>query len=384
MRIPCLFLLIVVSATGLQADDSALDSNLKKIRNVSAKGAGHREAIAAWAQVIAVRADQLPQVLAGMDGAEALATNWIRGLVDAIAEREIQAGGKLPVQELEQFIAARQHHPRARRTAYEWLTRVDPSTPKRLLPGMLNDPSLELRRDAVAYLLYSLKPGAGKDVSAKESAEIYRQALTAARDIDQIKLITKELKEQGEAVDLPQHYGFLQRWKLAAWFDNADQKGFDVAYPPERGVDLKATYKGQEGKVSWVDHVAKDEYGIVELNAAIGKKKGAIAYAYAVFVSDRAQEVDLRIGCINAYKVWVNGELLLSREVYHAGMEIDQYIAKTRLRAGENTILVKVCQNEQEESWAQRWQFQLRICDLSGQAILSQDRPAAKTAHLRR
>jgi hypothetical protein len=49
------------------------------------------------------------------------------------------------------------------------------------------------------------------------------------------------------------------------------------------------------------------------------------------------------------------------------------------LRRGKNAILIKVCQNEQTEDWAQRWQFQFRVCDASGTAILSADR-AAKSA----
>jgi hypothetical protein len=33
--------------------------------------------------------------------------------------------------------------------------------------------------------------------------------------------------------------------------------------------------------------------------------------------------------------------------------------------------VVKVCQNEQTEPWAQNWAFQLRLCDATGKAIAS-------------
>ena len=69
-------------------------------------------------------------------------------------------------------------------------------------------------------------------------------------------------------------------------------------------------------------------------------------------------------------QVWLNGELLTSNEVYHTNTSIDQYIGRGRLKKGGNAILVKICQNEQTEDWAQRWQFQLRVCDASGSAIL--------------
>ena len=71
-------------------------------------------------------------------------------------------------------------------------------------------------------------------------------------------------------------------------------------------------------------------------------------------------------------------KLVDSREVYHSGSEIDQYVAQAELQAGVNQILVKVCENEQTESWAQDWKFQLRVCDRVGTAVLSADRVAGK------
>ena len=62
---------------------------------------------------------------------------------------------------------------------------------------------------------------------------------------------------------------------------------------------------------------------------------------------------------------------------------IDQYIATGALNEGKNTILLKICQNEQTEAWAQNWQFQLRVCDAVGTAILSQDRATQKVASSR-
>ena len=117
---------------------------------------------------------------------------------------------------------------------------------------------------------------------------------------------------------------------------------------------------------------------MVDLKAVLGKNKGAAGYAVAEFRSDAERPVELRLGCINAVKIWVNGKLLDSREVYHSGTQIDQYISRTTLKPGVNVILVKICENEQTESWAQDWQFQLRVCDGVGTAVLSQDRLAAK------
>lgn len=85
----------------------------------------------------------------------------------------------------------------------------------------------------------------------------------------------------------------------------------------------------------------------------------------------------MRLGTVNAYKVWVNGKLIFARDEYHRGMRMDQYKLTAPLEKGRNLILVKLCQNEQTEDWAQKWEFQLRVCDASGAAILSTTRPAS-------
>ena len=193
--------------------------------------------------------------------------------------------------------------------------------------------------------------------------------------MDQIRGTQKQLDELGQKVDITRHFGFIVRWHLVAPFDNTGTKGFDVAYPPEEGVDLSATYPGKGVQVSWKAHVTDDRYGIVDINKAVDKYNGAIGYAYTEFVSASKRPVDVRLGCINGNKVWVNGQEIISNHVYHTAMEIDQYVGQVTLRKGKNHILVKVAQNEQTEDWAQNWQFQLRVCDEIGTAVLSTDRP---------
>ncbi len=97
--------------------------------------------------------------------------------------------------------------------------------------------------------------------------------------------------------------------------------------------------------------------------------KGAVMYLATDFVADKARPVEVRLGTPNAWKVWVNGKLLFAREEYHRGMAIDQYRVPAKLKEGRNTILVKLCQNEQDQDWAQRYQLQLRVCDAAGSAV---------------
>jgi hypothetical protein len=274
---------------------------------------------------------------------------------------------------LEAFLADTNHLPQARSLAYDLILRVDPAAKQRWVPRLLQDPSMELRREGVAFALTEAQKllAAGE---RSQAIDAYRRTLTAARDLDQIGEAAKRLRELGQTVDMSALFGFLMSWKLIGPFENANDRGFDVAYGPERDAVPAAEYQGKNGVVRWLDHTTKDEYGSVDLNAALGKHKGAIAYARGEFFADESREVDFRMGCITGHKIWLNGELVTANHVYHTGMYIDQYTARGRLKSGKNVILLKIAQNEQTESWAQDWKFQLRICDQYGTAILSQDR----------
>jgi len=367
----CILTLARTGAAPIGADGEAPDlaQHLAALRAVGAEGRGNADASRAWRQVSRAGATALPSILAAMDGAGPVSANWLRAAVEAIAERTILAGGTLPAEELERFVLDTRHNPRARRLAYEWLARVDAKAPDRIIPVLGDDPSVELRRDAVERALVEAVTlfDAGRKPEAGAS---YRRALTLARDADQIGSIAAKLKELGEQVDLPRHFGFVTSWRLIGPFDNTGAKAFGVAYPPEKELELQAEYEGKGCKARWKDFVSKDDYGVVDLNLALGKQPGVVAYALAEFSSDRARKIEIRLGCVTAWKLWVNGEYLFGHEEYHHGMELDQFRVEAELRQGRNTILLKVCQNEQTEDWAQEWRFQLRVCDGAGTAVL--------------
>ncbi len=381
-RLILVFAVIALLMPNATAKELDVKSLVTTVRAVGPKGAGHRDAIAAMRELSKADTQHIPEILSAMDGAGKLATNWLRAAVESIAQRQVNGGGKLPVDELKEFVLDTNHSPRSRQLAFELIREVDLLTAGLLLPRFLNDPSLELRREAVTMVLKAAETTAASD--KKLAIKTYRKGLTAARDLDQIKSATEALGKLGETVDLPSHFGFLMQWRLLGPFDNTAKTGFDMAYPPENNVALKATYKGKAAeipdgaeidRIAWQQYTTSDEYGLVDLNIALGKFKGGIAYVYTEFDSAKAQDADLRLGTANGNKIWLNGELLSTNHIYHARMEIDQYVGRGELKKGRNTILLKICQNEQTESWAQRWDFQLRVCNRTGTAILSTDRP---------
>ena len=377
MTLRSTFLVILAAShawfAGSHARAAELSRPLAAIAGVGAEGAGHQEAIAAWKVVVAADPAQLGEILAALDTANPLAANWLHAAIDAIAERALDSNDASTAARLESFLRDVKHTPRARRLAFDWLCRFEPTASDRLVPTFVDDPSTELRREAISRLMDDAATAARGDELAAASA-LYQQAFTAARDLDQIKTCQEELKKLGVTVDLPRHFGFIVTWKLIGPFDNTAGVGFDKVYPPEESIDPTAKHDGKKGQVAWIDHTTTDEYGMVDLNTALGKENGAAAYAVAEFLSPTDQPVDIRVGCICACKVWLNGQLIDSHEAYHSGTQVDQYIAKGTLTPGRNTIMVKVCQNEMTEAWAQDWQFQLRVCDEIGTAVLSQDR----------
>lgn len=350
-----------------------LSADLAKVRAVEAGGKNHAAAAGAMKSLAGADAADLPQILAAMDGANEIATNWLRGAAESVAQR---GGTALPTAELEKFLADTRHSPRGRRLAYEFIAALDPTAESRLIPTLLDDPSLELRRDAVAQLLADAAQ-AGEPAATRAK---YETAFDHSRDIDQIKEAAAKLKELGAEPDIARHMGYVLQWKIVGPFDNVADKGWDTAYPPEAKVDLAAELDGQLGKVRWIDFATTESFGDIDLTKALDKHKGAAAYAYAEITVDRERPCQLRLTSVNANKVWLNGEFLTANHVYHAGGDIDQYIVPGKLKAGKNAILLKLCQNEQTEAWAQDWKFQLRVCDEIGTAILSQDRPGGKVA----
>jgi hypothetical protein len=342
---------------------------LARLKAVGREGAGNAAAARAWKEVVRQGPQGLPALLEAMDDADAASANWLRTAVDAIAERALADGKALPAEQLERFARRTHHNGAARRLAYEWLCRVDAKTPGRLLPGMLQDPSPELRRDAVAAIVKEAQDRLNNgDKDAARAA--YRRALTGACDKDQVDLIVKHLGELGVPVDVAAHFGFVRRWLLVAPFDNTKEAGFPVPYPPEKGVDPNARYKGKNGKEArWTSLTTEDNYGVVDLNKALGKQQGIVAYAYAVLESPKERPIELRAGSTNAIKIFLNGKEVYHRDEYHHGMEVDQHITHATLKAGRNELLLKVCQNEQKEDWAQNWKFQVRLCDTVGAAV---------------
>jgi len=358
-----------IFTAGLMAADADLGGLIRTVKSIGKEGKGNPAALEAVATLSQQPASAIVPLLTAIDSEQKVASNYLRTAVEEIVARETAAGRAVPVAELETFLDETANDPRARRFAFELIVAAKPELRKSLIAKRLNDPSVELRREAVEQLIDRAKAALSAE-KKDEAKATFKEALVAARAKDQVEAIRKPLEELGEKVDLQKHFGFVTTWRLIGPFDNKEKKGFPVVYAPEKSLDFAAELEGKDGqKLTWSDHTTADEYGVVDLNKVQTNHKGAITYAAAEYISSGEREVELRLGTPNAWKLWLNGEELFAREEYHRAMELDQYKVRGKVKPGKNVILLKICQNEQTEEWAQRWQFQLRVCDRAGTAI---------------
>jgi hypothetical protein len=373
MRIIALFLAMVVclgtnALAWVQESTGNVSKILEPIRKVGKNGLGNVDAQKAWKQIANLSPSELPEVLAAMDASQPVISNWLRSAINAIVEKAGRESKTLPLDKITALVKDTSKPALGRKLAFEILQAADNDKAQALIPSFTNDPSAELRREAIALLIEeasSQKKGK-KDNEAKAT---FRKAFMSASDKDQVDTIAKELKGLGETVDLPAHFGFVRTWYLVGPFDNTKNKGFDLPYPPEKEVKLDASYEGKEGSIKWVDVTTEDSYGIVDLNKVLGKKKDSTAYAFTRINSPADGIVYVRAGCITSLKIFHDGKQIFARDEYHHGMSMDQHSAPIHLKKGVNDILLKICQNNQTESWAQKWEFQVRLTDFAGVKI---------------
>lgn len=350
--------LALVPLVPARADEDVTRA-LATLKAVKKLGQSNEDAGPAWKTLVSKGGAALLPTLAAFDDANATANNWLRSALDAIVQKEADAGRKLPADKLEAFVKDTKFAPSARFAAFELLSA---ETKDRLLPGFLNDRSADLRRAAIARELERLDKPANPTLTAD-----YVKLFGFTRDKDQVDLLAKKVAEGGGKVSVSEHFGFVTHAALVGPFDSTGGKGFAVAYPPESAKAATGAFKGKnDTEVKWIDATTSDKYAQFDLNKLLGKHKDAAAYALAVIVADKETPVDVRVTSITAVRVVLNGKELYAREEYHHGSPFDASIGKGTLKKGENVLVLKVCQNNQTESWAQNWFFQMRVCDETG------------------
>lgn len=343
---------------------------LEALAAVGPNGRGVERAREAANYLAGLDASSLPRVLDGLDTSNVLAANWCRMAYERIVSREFsRPAPEFPLEALRGFVGDARRQGRARRLVLKLLDRLEPEFGKQLVPALLDDP--EFRPDAVRETLAAgdAAQAAGR---VDEARVAYRRAFAAARESSQVLAAADKLQSVGETADPIASLGLVVDWHLIGPFDAPGQSGFDATFPPEAQVDLDAKYVGQNKQtIAWKPHHAIDRLGLIDLNRAIAPSREAVGYAYAVLDSPRDAAAQLRCGADDNCSVWLNGERVFARRQWLNGTRLDRFIVDVHLKAGRNSLLVKVCQGPQHKDpdVPNNWSLQLRLCDAEGAGL---------------
>ena len=232
----------------------------------------------------------------------------------------------------------------------------------------LSNQSGRYRENTVEHLLKRISQ-AGKNVKDKAR---YTEMLEKLMDVLPNKLgnqlninlklaeFCREIGMTDKAKAYIQKTGFFPEtaWLTLGPFDNTKKVGYNTAYIPEETgqIDTTAKYDGVTGQLTWKQGSDDTFDGFFEF----GKDENwHTAYAWISFTSPEERKVQIRFDSDDQGKVWLNGKKVYAHRRTR-GATIDRRTIPATLIAGENTILVKVC-NE-----SLPWGFYLRITNTDG------------------
>ena len=144
------------------------------------------------------------------------------------------------------------------------------------------------------------------------------------------------------------HRTFIPEWSLIGPFPNPrDQElvrqGLDIAYPPEKDLDLSKTYTGVDSqKVSW-QQVKTPRSGRVDLYM-FDPYEMVVVYALTYVYSPKDQNRPLMLGSDDGVKVFLNGKQI-HRVLTVRVAEPDQDTVSLGLHKGWNSLLLKIENN---------------------------------------
>jgi hypothetical protein len=353
------------------------ETNLAKdIDLVARQGRGAVQGRIAWDRLTQAGPEALLPVLGAMRNADTTACNWLRSAADRIVERMLADGKPLPAADLLAFARDSRQSGRARRWALDVVEQVNPGASEKQFPLWLDDP--EFRYEAVAVTFAQgrrlLKQG-----NSEGATPVLQRAFTAARDVQQARDVAADMEKLGIKVSVGEHLGFLMNWQLMGPFDGDGQKGFHLSYAPEKKVDLQEELAGQGGKkLRWVRYRVQEpphasgarHQALVNLREkdALGDADDAVAFAYTEFTVAQAGDVEFRGAADDNFTVWVNGQKVFGFEEWRNGVRHDRHRFPAKLQAGNNRVLVKICQSAAPNP-EPNWEFFLRVVDASGKGI---------------
>lgn len=164
---------------------------------------------------------------------------------------------------------------------------------------------------------------------------------------------------RGEDIDRGQALGTRTEWQLIGPFDNKANAGFDTVYPPEQSIDLAAKYDTASGPVAWIPYKAPPKNASVDLASVFQPIDDVCAYALCYLETATEQQVHLRVGANDGWKLWAGNALVMSYPD-NGRTILDREVIPVTLKPGKTPILLKVCNLKKD------WGFIFRVTTPDG------------------
>jgi Tfp pilus assembly protein PilF len=169
-----------------------------------------------------------------------------------------------------------------------------------------------------------------------------------------------------QAFKILDRMGIARTWMFIGPFDNVSNAGYNKAFPPETEIDYSRTYPGKDGneaRWSLLDNRAPSGWIFTENHS---ESRNAVFYFSCTVSSTAAHDSVgyLAFGASGSFKIFLNGACVCADSAFR-NTGPDAFITRVSLRAGNNSLLVKLCHewgaSLSEE--AKLSNFQLRFLD---------------------
>jgi hypothetical protein len=182
---------------------------------------------------------------------------------------------------------------------------------------------------------------------------------------------SKGFKVGLDGISLEPKRKFIPDWYIVGPFPNprkteAERRGLDSIYTPERNVDLNTIYTGKNGQqIKW-QHILTPENGYIDLTNKLKSYELSVCYALTYIYAVKPELVSLFIGSDDGAKIFFNNKQLY-RYLGVRVAEPDQAEIYLDVKPGWNKLLLKI------ENNMGGYGFYARLVDRDSTLIISAD-----------
>jgi hypothetical protein len=167
----------------------------------------------------------------------------------------------------------------------------------------------------------------------------------------------------GGETDLHGLLGIVGQWWVVGPFELGEKnEGWATSYIGEPQISLVARYMAGKTRRQWKRVAATDPRGKIDLRASLANRDHCIGYAYAEIEVAKPTDAVLLLGVDDSERIWVNG-VKVFEQFTPRGLEVDQDRVPVKLKAGANSILLKLYQD------TLGWEFCARITTPDGHPL---------------